>query len=88
MEMTQVRKAIEEGNVKFGNAVRKRDGAAIAALYTEDATLLPPDSDVVKGRAVIEAFWKGGLRMGIKEAVLTTVRPGHGSHLDNGYIGI
>src|SRR4030066_911781 len=73
MEMTQVRKAIEEGNVKFGNAVRKRDGAAIAALYTEDATLLPPDSDVVKGRAVIEAFWKGGLRMGIKEAVLTTV---------------
>jgi len=73
MEMTQVRKAIEEGNVKFGNAVRKGDGAAIAALYTEDATLLPPDSDMVKGRAGIEAFWKGGLQMGIKEALLTTV---------------
>jgi ketosteroid isomerase-like protein len=50
MDMTQVRKAIEEGNAKFGNAVRKGDGAAIAALYTEDATLLPPDSGVVKGR--------------------------------------
>lgn len=73
MDLSQVRKAIEEGNAKFGNAVRKGDGAAIAALYTEDATLLPPDSDAIKGRAGIEAFWKGGLRMGIKEAVLTTV---------------
>jgi uncharacterized protein (TIGR02246 family) len=73
MDMTQVRRAIEEGNAKFGEAVRKGDGAAIAALYTEDATVLPPDSDMVKGRAGIEAFWKGGLQMGIKEAVLTTV---------------
>ena len=68
-----VRQAIEEGNAKFGEAVRKGDGAAIAALYTEDATLLPPDSDMIKGRGGIEAFWKGGLQMGIKEAVLTTV---------------
>ena len=73
MDLFQVRKAIEEGNAKFGNAVRKGDGAAIAALYTEDATLLPPDSGPIKGRAGIEAFWKGGLSMGIKEAVLTTV---------------
>jgi uncharacterized protein (TIGR02246 family) len=73
MDMTQVRKAIEEGNGKFSNAIRKGDGAAIATLYTEDATLLPPDSDMVKGRAGVEAFWRGGLQMGIKEAVLTTV---------------
>ena len=73
MDMTQVRLAIEEGNSKFSAAVRKGNGAAIAALYTEDATLLPPDSDAFKGRAAIEAFWRGGLRMGIKEAVLTTV---------------
>ena len=68
-----IRQAIEEGNAKFGEVVRKGDGAAIAALYTEDATLLPPDSDMIKGRGGIEAFWKGGLQMGIKEAVLTTV---------------
>jgi uncharacterized protein (TIGR02246 family) len=73
MDMTQVRQAVEEGNAKFGEAVRKGDGAAIADLYTEDATLLPPDSDMIKGRVGIEAFWKGGLQMGIKEAVLTTV---------------
>jgi uncharacterized protein (TIGR02246 family) len=73
MDMTQVRQAIEEENAKFGEAVRQADGAAIAGLYTEDATLLPPDSDLIKGRGGIEAFWKGGLQMGIKEAVLTTV---------------
>lgn len=72
-DMTQVRKAIEEGNAKFAEAVRQGDGAAIAALYTEDATLLPPDSDLIQGRVGIETFWKGGLQMGIKEAVLTTV---------------
>ena len=73
MDLTQIRHAIEEGNAKFGKAVRKGDGAAIAALYAEDATLLPPDSDMIKGLGGIEAFWKGGLQMGIKEAVLTTV---------------
>ena len=73
MDMTQVLQAIKEANAKFGEAVKKGDGAAIAALYTEDASLLPPDSDMIKGKAGIEAFWKGGLQMGIKEAVLTTI---------------
>jgi len=71
MDLTQVRKAIEDGDAKFGEAVRQGDGAAIAALYTEDATLLPPDSEMIKGKTGIEAFWKGGLQMGIKDAVLT-----------------
>jgi uncharacterized protein (TIGR02246 family) len=73
MDMTLVRQAIAQGNTNFGEAVRRGDGAAIAALYAEDATLLPPDSDMIKGRGGIEAFWKGGLQMGIKEAVLTSV---------------
>ena len=72
-DIAQVRKAIENGNLKFGEAVRQGDGAAIAALYTDDATLLPPNSEMIKGKPGIEAFWKGGLGMGIKDAVLTTV---------------
>jgi uncharacterized protein (TIGR02246 family) len=73
LDLTQVRQTIEAGNAKFGEAVRQGDGAAMAALYTEDATLLPPDSGMIKGRDGIEAFWKGALQMGIKESVLTTV---------------
>ena len=72
-DIAQVRKAIEAGNLKFGEAVRQGNGAAIAALYTDDATLMQPNSEMIKGKPGIEAFWKGGLGMGIKDAVLTTV---------------
>jgi uncharacterized protein (TIGR02246 family) len=73
MDITQVRQAIEEANIKFGDAVRMADAAALANLYTEDAKLLPPNSEMIKGKEGIEAFWGGGLEMGIKGAVLTTV---------------
>lgn len=72
-DIAQVRAAIEAGNIKFGEAVRKGDAAAIAALYSEDATVLPPDSAMIKGRQAIQASWNGSLQMGIKDAVLTTV---------------
>ena len=32
------------------------DAAGVAALYTEDAQLLPPDEEIVTGRAEIEEF--------------------------------
>ncbi len=73
MDMGLVRQAIEEANLKFGEAVRMGDASALAALYTEDARLLPPNSEMIGGRQGIEAFWGGGLQMGIKDAVLTTV---------------
>jgi len=58
MDLTQIRHAIEEGNAKFGKAVRKGDEAAIAALYTEDATLLSPDSNMIKGRGGSRRDWR------------------------------
>ncbi len=73
MDMAQVRQAIEEANAKFGEAVRMNDAAAMAALYTEDARLLPPNSEMIQGKEGIEAFWGGGFQMGIKDAILTTV---------------
>jgi uncharacterized protein (TIGR02246 family) len=73
MDMAQVRQAIEEANVKFGEAVRLGDAAALAGLYTESAKLLPPNSEMIEGREGIEAFWGEGLQMGIKDAILTTV---------------
>ena len=73
MNLAQVRQLIEEANVNFGEAVRAGDATALASLYTEDATILPPNSEMIQGREGVEAYWAGGFQMGLKEAVLTTL---------------
>ena len=49
---------IQKLNDKWTAAFNKGDAAAVAAMYTEDAYVLPPGGDMVKGRSAIEAFWK------------------------------
>ena len=56
---------IDETLVQFVNAFNGGDGAAVAALYTEDAELLPPDSAPVRGRQAIQDFWQGAIDAGI-----------------------
>lgn len=73
MDLAQVRQAIEAANIKFGEAARSGDTAALVNLYTEDARLLPPNSEMIQGREGVEAYWAGGFQMGIKNIVLTTV---------------
>ena len=73
MDLAQVRQEIEAANVKFGEAARAGDAAALAMLYTADARILPPNSEMIQGREGIEAFWGGGFQMGITDIVLTTV---------------
>jgi len=69
----QVRRTVEDTNRIFGDSVRRGDAAAVSALYTEDAILLPPNSDMIKGRSSTHGFWNGAINMGVKDAVLTTV---------------
>jgi len=73
MDLDQIRKAIEEGDLKFGEACRRGDAAALAELYTSDAKLLPPNSDTIQGKDGIKEFWGGAIQMGVKDAVLTSV---------------
>lgn len=69
-----VRNAIEEANVKFCEEIRNGDAAGLAALYTEDAVLLPPNSEKIQGRKGVEEFWGGAMtQLGLKDAILTTV---------------
>ena len=69
----QVRAEIEAVNKNFIAALNQGDAAGIAALYTEDAILLPPNSEMLEGREAAQAFWQGGIDMGIKEGKLETV---------------
>lgn len=67
-----VRGQIEAVNKKFMSAVKQGDARALAALYTADAQLLPPASDVVQGTQAIADFWGAGMKSGIAEVELTT----------------
>jgi uncharacterized protein (TIGR02246 family) len=68
-----IRSAIVAANDAWEAAVGRSDGAAVAALYTEDAQLLPAQSDFVTGIAAIAAFWQGVFDSGVKGASLDTL---------------
>ena len=69
----EVRKAVEKANLKFCEGLRQGDAVTVAALYTEDAVILPPNSEMIRGMQGIEKFWRVAIQMGVKDAVLTTV---------------
>jgi uncharacterized protein (TIGR02246 family) len=63
-----------------GNA---KDAAAIAALYAEDAMVMPPNAAAVKGRAAIQSLWKGMVDQLGSNVTLTRVGGWQGG--DTGY---
>jgi ketosteroid isomerase-like protein len=69
-----VRKAVQEGNQRFGASVARRDYVSLAALYTEDARLLPPDAPIIVGRKAIRDFWASAIpSLGFVGATLNTL---------------
>jgi ketosteroid isomerase-like protein len=46
-------------------AFNASDAAAIAAMYTEEAWLLPPNDDFQVGRAAIQVAWEGLISLGL-----------------------
>jgi uncharacterized protein (TIGR02246 family) len=73
MMAEEVRKSIEKANLKWCEGLRQGDAVRMAALYTEDAAVLPPNSEMIRGRQGIEKFWGGAVQMGVKDGVLTTM---------------
>jgi uncharacterized protein (TIGR02246 family) len=78
MDQNSVRTAIEEGGRRLGAALTAKDFAAVAALYTVDGQVLPPDGPIVGGgRAGIADFWKAAdAGLGLKSASLKTLEVG------------
>lgn len=71
--MSAIRQAIDAANQNFMNAFQRGDAAGVAACYTSDARLLPPNGPPLNGTAAIAAFWQGAMELGIKAAKLETV---------------
>ena len=60
-QTTDARPAIEAANRKFEAAWAKADAAALTALYTSTAVIMPSNAPSVSGAEAVGAFWKGGL---------------------------
>ncbi len=61
---------------EWAGAYNKGDTAAVGQMYLEDAVLLPPEAEMVKGRNPIQAFWKQEAeRTGDLKVTIMEVRP-------------
>lgn len=60
---------ILEATATLVTALEHGDAAAASAVYAEDARLLAPAGELVRGRDQIEGYWRAGIALG-----LTTVR--------------
>jgi uncharacterized protein (TIGR02246 family) len=68
----QDKATIQSLSDKFAQAFNAGDAAAVAALYTDDAVILPPGGEMMKGKSAIQAFWKGAAEQ-LGDGKLTTV---------------
>ena len=69
--------AIRAGTSAFAEAYNAGDADALAAAYTEDAVILPPNAPAISGRAGIREFWAADSE-NARAAGLKFVFPGDG----------
>ncbi len=67
-----IREEIVRANEKFMETYRRGDARGMGELYTEDAQLLPPNSDFVRGKQAIGDYWGGAMDSGIRSVSLHT----------------
>src|SRR5262245_4757497 len=71
MNSDELRQAIDLEIRNFGAAAARKDYAAVAGFYTEDAKVLPPDASILTGRKAIEEFWRTTL--GLADVTFKTI---------------
>ncbi len=60
-------------NRQFEEAFARGDAAGCAAVYSEDAKILPPDSPALTGRQAAQEIWQSIIDMGVKRISLQTL---------------
>jgi uncharacterized protein (TIGR02246 family) len=72
-ETTLTQQDVERLNHEFEAAFNGGDMAALASLYAEDARVMPPGGEIVRGRQAIQQFWQAAReQMGIRSVRLDT----------------
>jgi ketosteroid isomerase-like protein len=67
LDVSEFQKMNDQLDAQFA----KGDAAVISQMYSSDATVLPPGSDMVKGRENIAKLWKGAID-GMTDLRITT----------------
>ncbi len=75
-DTAEVRQAIEALNKQWEDAFNRGDAAAIAALYTEEARVLPPNGPTLFGKEAIQNFYQSGIDACGCDLQLTTLEVG------------
>lgn len=70
---TEIFNTILAAEKTFMDIYRQGDAAGMAALYTENGQLMPPNSDFLTGPPVIQEWFQGIMDMGIKDIKLETL---------------
>jgi uncharacterized protein (TIGR02246 family) len=79
------REAIESAIRRYVDASNKGDVTTLASLYADDAMLLPPDHEPIKGREAIGAFWRQGTDEGLQVTNLAVEVDGNLGYLVGRY---
>lgn len=67
-----IKRQIDAANAEFGRLFEADDAAGLAARYTENGELLPPNAEAISGRAGIEVYWKAAVQ-GAGKVTLTAL---------------
>jgi len=60
--MAQSKAAIQKASDQWSAAFNKGDAAAVAAMYTDDAYVLPAGAPMAHGHDAIQAFWTDAMQ--------------------------
>jgi uncharacterized protein (TIGR02246 family) len=64
---SDIRATLKTNNDTWNAAFNRGDAAAVAALYTDDATVLPHTHDVISGPGKIKELWTALIGAGCKD---------------------
>ncbi len=71
-DQAALRSEIEEANQEFMKAFATHDGNAVAAMYTDDATVKFPNVALIEGKENIGSFFQQAISSGVTSVKLTT----------------